>query len=417
MGVKDFFDHCVVTFWNRCPNRIGHSRIAHSIRLTKSVFRRFSLLVRRTTEHVFEDVQRCSEGTRKVWSLPGETRGDEPKEGTEGRNERKEPKEANRNKRTHKSNKGEEQKEKKSSHKLKESNTEKDTMTSNLRDVTDALRSSDPDLTHEESEKSLANDDAKRDVPANNNTTTTAAASACPFHYVPLKMTGNSGRTHGVSSGSASLIRNEVSLEDLTKMTSKFYEKAFQDPVIDKFIRSHEDDHGGRFAKWIYQKLSGDPVWDEDRKHRDKTPVLVAGGYEHVVHDRSSAHVAAWYSPKRPSQDVGRHFTLEECRVWMRLHFWAMRESGIMEKSPSFANYYVRFIGHFVRVYEQAAPMFARDSFRWSADPANIQRYLENGQRMDDVMGVAAGDAEAQIPDKEANDFVWPYNKTNPVDE
>ena len=25
---------------------------------------------------------------------------------------------------------------------------------------------------------------------------------------------------------------------------------------------------------------------------------------------------------------VGRHFQLADCRVWMRLHFWAAREAG-----------------------------------------------------------------------------------------
>ena len=40
----------------------------------------------------------------------------------------------------------------------------------------------------------------------------------------------------------------------------------------------------------------------------------------------------------------------------MRLHFWAMRETGIVEQSPSFAEYYVKFIAHFVSVYERSAP-------------------------------------------------------------
>merc|ERR1712137_1083408 len=228
------------------------------------------------------------------------------------------------------------------------------------------------------------------------------------LNFVPLTMGGN-GRTHKVSYGSASLME-EVSLDDLTKMTERFYNKAFQDKTIDKFIRSHNDPHGPRFAKWIHTKLSGSNVWDQDRADRSKEPVVVAGGHRHVVHDRSSAHAAAWYSPKRPKNEVGRHFKLDECRVWMRLHFWAMRESGMLEKSPSFADYYVRFIGHFVRVYESTAPMFARDSFRWSAEPANIEKYLSNGRLMDDVLGVSLAEAEDQLPEWESNDFEWPYN-------
>ena len=117
-----------------------------------------------------------------------------------------------------------------------------------------------------------------------------------------------------------------------------------------------------------------------------------------MVHDRSSAHVAAWYSPKRPSREVGRHFKLDECRVWMRLHFWALRESGLLQRSPSFANYYIRFIGHFVSVYESSAPMFAKDSFRWSAKQSNIDRYLRNGRVMKDVLGLGLNEAIGHIP-------------------
>jgi hypothetical protein len=76
----------------------------------------------------------------------------------------------------------------------------------------------------------------------------------------------------------------------------------------------------------------------------------------------------------------GEHFKLDTCRVWMRLHFWAMREEGLHEHAP-FADYYVRFISHFVSVYERTAPPFTRDSFRWSADPANTQRYIDQDRK------------------------------------
>ena len=234
-----------------------------------------------------------------------------------------------------------------------------------------------------------------------------------PYKFVPLAMGGN-GRTHKVSNESRRLIEEEVTLADLEEMTGLFYEKAFQDPTLDKFIQNHDDPHGSRFARFIHQKLFGSSVWDHDRKTRDLKPVTLAGGYQHVVHDRSSAHAAAWHSPKRPAQEVGRHFNLDESRVWMRLHFWAMWESGLIEKSPSFADYYVRFIGHFVRVYESSAPNFARESLRWSADPANIKAYVKNGRRMTDVLNLSLEKAEEQIPESEANDFVWPYNKTAP---
>jgi hypothetical protein len=89
--------------------------------------------------------------------------------------------------------------------------------------------------------------------------------------------------------------------------------------------------------------------------------------------------------------------------LWMRLHFWAMRESGVVEKSPSFADYYLLFIGHLMNVYEASAPAFA--SFRWSTNLKNTERYIAHGRRMIDVLGLSLEDAEAQIPEHEAHDF------------
>jgi len=227
--------------------------------------------------------------------------------------------------------------------------------------------------------------------------------------FVPLTMGGRGG-THVVSEDLMHLMSN-ITVEDLQQMTERFYKKAFQDETLDKFLRSHTDPHGSRFAKWIHQKLSGSTIWDDDRASRNKDPVRLAGGHSYVVHDRSSAHVAAWNSAKRPSKEVGRRFQVDECRVWMRLHFWALRESGLLQKSPAFANYYVRFIAHFVRVYESNAPMFARDSFRWSASQENIYAYKMNGRRMTDVLELTLREAVSQIPQSEADDE-WPYNQT-----
>ena len=69
---------------------------------------------------------------------------------------------------------------------------------------------------------------------------------------------GGDGGTHRVSEGSRSLIENEVTLADLERMTHLFYEHAFQDVTLSKFIRNFDDPHGERFAKWIHQKLSGE---------------------------------------------------------------------------------------------------------------------------------------------------------------
>lgn len=267
------------------------------------------------------------------------------------------------------------------------------------------FRASDPDLMEEAFE-------GKREAKI---ASLVGSESGNSSGFVPLSI-NRSGwvgpRGHMPSDGTIAMMEN-ISLSDLQKMTDLFYEKAFQDETLDKFIQSHDDPHGSRFAKWIHQKLSGSTIWDEDRaiRRRNNKRVTLANGEKgFLVHDRSSAHAAAWHSPKRPSHEVGRRFKLDESRIWMRIHFWAMRESGMMEKSPAFADYYVRFIGHFVSVYESKAPLFARDSFRWSANPENIARYYRDGRRMTEVIGLDFKASLSHIPPSEANDFEWPYN-------
>merc|ERR1719428_1963190 len=273
----------------------------------------------------------------------------------------------------------------------------------------EAFRASDPDLLDESLE---------RKCPFSG---TGAAASS---GFVPLSIRK---RAHVPSEGTVAIMKT-ISLSELQVMTDLFYEKAFLDQTLDRFIRSHEDPHGARFAKWIHQKLSGSDAWDRDRafRRREKHGVTLAAGADSgfdsdsegersgfLVHDRTTAHVAAWHSPKRPPGEVGRHFQLDECRVWMRLHFWALRESGLLEANPAFSDYYVRFIAHFVRVYENTAPAFARDSLRWSASVQNIERYIRSGRRMKDVLGLGFGAALAQLPEAEADDDEWPYHSTS----
>ena len=119
----------------------------------------------------------------------------------------------------------------------------------------------------------------------------------------------------------------------------------------------------------------------------------------------------------RPKFDfhTGEHFKLDDCRVWMRLHFLAAREVGLFDKHPAFMDYYVRFIGHFVSVYERLAPPFARESARWSESPANVEAYLATKQ-MPDVVGVSPREALSQLPAAEraytgssAGRLLWPY--------
>jgi hypothetical protein len=69
----------------------------------------------------------------------------------------------------------------------------------------------------------------------------------------------------------------------------------------------------------------------------------------------------------------------------------------------------VKFIGHFIRVYERTAPPFVRESARWSENPANIQAYLDAGNRMSSVLGVSHDQALEDLTDEERSQTQWPY--------
>lgn len=104
----------------------------------------------------------------------------------------------------------------------------------------------------------------------------------------------------------------------------------------------------------------------------------------------------------------------------MRLHFWAAREAGLFDgEKARFGEYYVRFIAHFVSVYERTAPMFAREAMRWSADPANLATYIQQEDhpaKMPGVVGVGLKEAMVSLPPEErvytgsgAAQLAWPY--------
>jgi hypothetical protein len=72
------------------------------------------------------------------------------------------------------------------------------------------------------------------------------------------------------------------------------------------------------------------------------------------------------------------------------------------------------FIAYFVRIYERTAPPFARESYRWSADPANIDAYLSAGRTMPDVTGVPLATAVRALP-REENNMAWPFDVAEAV--
>jgi len=221
--------------------------------------------------------------------------------------------------------------------------------------------------------------------------------------------------SHRANASTRQLVQ-EVGQAALVRMTHSFYQKSFADGHIDQFIASHDEPHHERFAFWIQEKFGDGTPWTEERRTRPKKYMKFGREVVQVAHDRSSAHYAAWHSPKRDAANWGSHFKPEDGRVWMRLHFWAARETGMFEHE-AFMEYYTRFIGHFISVYSGKAPPFTRDSLRWSADPRNIQKYLDAGRMMTDVIGKNVDSELAKLPAEERiytgsrARNAWPYEQ------
>lgn len=254
-------------------------------------------------------------------------------------------------------------------------------------------------------EDALASDGSQGNVDTRVNVTAEPSSGPCPFKLVALTL--NDGAFTGTTQTAALLaeiggilsldlfeivriILSAAGGESVLRMTELFYEKAFQDRHFSKFVADENHPHALRLGNWIIEKMTGEgEPWTAERVERAKCPVQVTlgTGEVHTVHDRSSAHKAAWNSAKRPARELGERFKLHDCRVWMRLMFWAGRESGVFVKSPSFAHWYIRFIKHFIAVYERSAPPYAEDEAMWSAYPQNIQRYLDDGCWMTDLLG------------------------------
>jgi len=208
-----------------------------------------------------------------------------------------------------------------------------------------------------------------------------------------------------------------VGLEPLLAFTSLFYQRCFADPHIDKFIAHHEDPHPERFARWILEKLGNGTPWTEERHTRPLRQMRIGREVVNVAFDRSSAHFAAWHSPKREPQKWGEHFKVDDARVWMRLHFWAARETGMFHRHPTFMAYYTRFIGHFISIYSSKAPPFTRESVRWSASPESVNLYLAAGNIMRDVIDKEVVEALLELPIEERlytgsrhSNPAWPYD-------
>lgn len=237
--------------------------------------------------------------------------------------------------------------------------------------------------------------------------------SNCPF--AGLHVVDN---THQVSMASETLLKYIGGVSRLNRSITRFYKYAFANPHLVRFFTNTSDPHAKRLSSWIAEKM-GDKYrpWTRERRNRDLTPKILAGGRSIIVRDRSSAHVAAWFSPKRETHKVGRHFKLDDCRLWLRLHFLAAREEGLLEHA-NFRDWYTRFLAHFMRVYERTAPQFVRQAMRWSEDKKRVARYHEAVVKGlpefkgEGVLGLSLGKALQQIPKAEwAENTTWPYDE------
>jgi hypothetical protein len=230
-----------------------------------------------------------------------------------------------------------------------------------------------------------------------------------PYRFIPIEE--KSSRTMG-------LLQEIGGGQAILRMVDRFYQHMFEDQHLDQFVLNHNDPHFLRLGNWIIEKMGGEGnVWSDELKVRSRCPVVVKLPMvgNHIVHDRTSAHVAAWFCPKRSQEVLGNHFKLHDCRVWMRLMFWSARETHLFD-NPTFESWYTRFIADYIPVYEQTAVSFVRESARWSLDSRNIESYLEREKRMEEEVlgrngkGVPLREALKSLPREEATDRDWPYN-------
>ena len=84
-----------------------------------------------------------------------------------------------------------------------------------------------------------------------------------------------------------------------------------------------------------------------------------------------------------------------------------------------FQDWYCRFLAHFVRIYENSAPLFVHNELMWSADIQNTQKYLEDLKKgshgMDDIIGLLNPQRAIKKLSKEEQAWArtnskWPYS-------
>ncbi|RHY76088.1 hypothetical protein DYB37_006700 [Aphanomyces astaci] len=210
---------------------------------------------------------------------------------------------------------------------------------------------------------------------------TSQFAHTCPFHAhaaapvasitSPVDLVVRSG-TFVTSSTSATLLQDIGGGDKIRECCTRFYAHAFLDSQLKPFF--FEDDgataHGQRLADWIIEKMGGQGTpWSDSGRRGMRQP----------------SHYKAWNNAKRHDNVRGNHFNLVDTRTWMRIHFWAARECGL-HLHEAFWVWYVRFLGHFIAVYEQRAVPYANEDAKWSKLQTNIDAYIRNDHTMPDLL-------------------------------
>ncbi|ETW02434.1 hypothetical protein H310_05947 [Aphanomyces invadans] len=205
---------------------------------------------------------------------------------------------------------------------------------------------------------------------------------ACPFHShaaapiasitTPVDLVVRNS-TFITTDTSASLLRDIGGGDKIRECCTRFYAHAFLDSQLKPFF--FEDDgataHGHRLANWIIEKMGGEgkPWTDSGR-----------------LGMRQRSHSKAWNCVKRHESVRGDHFNLVDARTWMRIHFWAARECRL-HRHEAFWRWYIRFLQHFIAVYERRAVPYANDDANWSKKQSNLDAYIQSNHTMLDLHG------------------------------
>lgn len=210
--------------------------------------------------------------------------------------------------------------------------------------------------------------------------------TSCPFHKTTHKTVPGKQEVKSFPSKSlphenlqnskftADLLKDVGGGDKIRQMTTRFYAHAFEDETLSKFMFDTDGAaaHGQRLGDWIIEKMGGEgDVWTNSGRE----------GMRRVSHSR------AWNCDKRKDEKRGQRFKLDDSRIWMRLMFWSGREVGLSQHE-AFWKWYNTFLKTYIGIYTRTAPPYTKYDAEWSKNKNNIQKYIESGKAMTDVIGL-----------------------------